>query len=111
MERKQALIELRDSLKVGRFPFMQAKIVSEKLSSFNRHRALEAFEGSLDGAHSIHGAVIPFHSYAVIWGSDHDGVAVMGADGKIFKGDGMPNPARAWLLAILEALIAQEPTT
>ena len=64
----------------------------------------DAFSGSLDAAKALHDAVLPGWRFEVrlstaeIWESYH--VA--------FSADVADNPARAWLLAIVRALIAKE---
>lgn len=62
--------------------------------------------GSLDAAKALHEAVLPEWECALQFNSNHAGAAVATC-GKIESGDS-PNPARAWLIAILSALIAQE---
>jgi hypothetical protein len=63
---------------------------------------MDALDGSLDAARALHEAVLP---------PDHQWVVGSMRDGKrslTFSGAGdEPNPARAWLLAILKALAAQ----
>ena len=65
----------------------------------------EAFSGSLDAAKALHEAVLPGWS-AVIQtnGAVQLHCPVHGAQTPAYNND----PARAWLLAILDALIAKE---
>ena len=63
----------------------------------------EAFDGSLDAALALHKAVLPGHG----WGLSHVGAYVCDLDGRAEYGEAT-DPARAWLLAILAALVAQE---
>ena len=119
--RKDALIELRDKVKAGIDP-------NESAAAMPCQRTTDltylAFRGSLDAAKALHEAVLP--GWAIsrltdwpsvgasceIWGT-HEG-----KDGERWHHhtDGRARAdahtlARAWLLAILEALIAQEPDT
>ena len=70
-------------------------------------KAGEAYRGSLDAALALHNAVLPL-SHAIIetagvaqvsWDKDWKNLSDAEIEGQ---------PARAWLLAILRALIAQE---
>ena len=74
--------------------------------------ALNADYGSLDAAKALHEAVLPD------WGRSVDATAPeMGVEVKLHSadsvsiGDHQPTEARAWLIAIIEALIAQEQAT
>ena len=67
--------------------------------------AVRAYSGSLDAAKALHEAVLPGWDYIVA--RTNGGLitlAQVGPDVEEFDQD----PARAWLLAILRALIAQE---
>jgi len=72
-------------------------------------RAYEAYHGSLDASKALHDAVLPS---AVIWDQSH---SYFGYEFSIllddyqFVGCSKHNPARAWLITILKALIAQSP--
>jgi hypothetical protein len=73
-----------------------------------------AFEGSLDAAKALHEAVLPGWWWVRPDGAEFGTIRVVGPD----NGDCYPSavgkdldPARAWLLAILRALIAQEENT
>lgn len=71
----------------------------------------KAYHGSLDAAKALHDAVLPGWS-ANVWSYPEDDADVSvtkagsgyAKDAEV-KGD---NPARAWLLSILKALIAEE---
>jgi hypothetical protein len=85
-----------------------------------------AFDGSLDAAHALHNAVLPGWKWLVRKADDGDvRIGNCGPECKGFAnvwpqenpnlgGDNYPvfsyTPAHAWLLAILNALIAQEET-
>ena len=69
----------------------------------------QAYNGSLDAAKALHDAVLPR------WGRSVDATAPeMGIEVKLHSaesvsiGDHQPTEARAWLIAIIEVLIAQE---
>ena len=66
-----------------------------------------AYQGSLDAAQRLHEAVLPDHN----WAFHHMNTCT------IFRADNcneftaaycLDNPARAWLIAIIKALIAEE---
>jgi hypothetical protein len=66
----------------------------------------EAYNGSLDAAKALHEAVLPGCKWGVgdVWSGVY-------WDGYYLHEPSDDNPARAWLLAILRALIAQEENT
>ena len=79
-------------------------------------RAIGAYEGSLDAAKALHEAVLPDAGWGVEWISKYPNL--MGSDfpysasvgwGEQHKGRA-ETPARAWLIAILKALIAKDQT-
>ena len=63
-----------------------------------------AFEGSLDAAHSLHKAVLPNYGWGV---SNKSTVFLYPPDSRPFSVTAT-NPARAWLIAIIKDLIAEE---
>ena len=108
MSRKQALTELIAKVEAGSedTPDFSA-LVSRPLMQC---KAGEAYRGSLDAAKALHEAVLPKNCF---WWVEHrpdgqfqSGVAV-GNLGRCFQAFA-DTPARAWLLAILRALHAQE---
>jgi hypothetical protein len=128
-DRKQALIELRDKVRVGDQPqprdFRAALEVPMQDMRYTvmPNDARAAYGGSLDAAKALHDAVLP--GWAIervtmwpglngecvvrIWGThDKDGERWHNFDDGRASGRSRDNLARAWLLAILEALIAQE---
>ncbi len=85
-----------------------------------------AYNGSLDAAKALHGAVLPGWSWsarnsgwASIWSPSYETLTWEAGDkvttdvlsGQRLVGDAPANPARAWLIAILKALIAMEEAT
>lgn len=115
MTRRDALIELRDKVKAGD---------ASKFSVFNPHdrtwdaispncrEASNAYHGSLDAAKSLHEAVLPEWGWHVRQ-DEKDGSCHAHAlypNYRVSPGGHTTesNPARAWLLAVLSALIALE---
>ena len=121
MTRKQALIELRDKVKAEPYATMGHTILCQrafpKPDDFDGSR--EAYAKSdaqmailawrnedLNAAKALHEAVLPGWGCEVCSGWE---VVLRQYHRKISAKH--TSPARAWLLAILEALIAQEPDT
>jgi hypothetical protein len=127
MKRKQALIELRDKVKAETYATMGHTILcqrafpkpddfdgsSEAYAKSEAQMAILAWRNDdLNAAKALHEAVLPF---------GYDNFDVFSLSGEVvikrykpinrFYGFADCNPARAWLLAILEALISQEATT
>lgn len=116
MTRIEALIELRDKVKAGDYAgFRRANRAAFSTPcqdmdlQLREEHCLHAYKGSLDAAKALHEAVLPGWGWQVFALTDCDYVAVL--DGPEFSTPEIEapyTPARAWLLAILEALIAQE---
>jgi hypothetical protein len=103
MTRLEALRAMHDDVRTGAIPD-DAETGAFKVLGFTQMRfARSAYDGSLDAAHSLHKSVLPG------WEWDRDGGIMIvwtdGVDRQIAYSD---SPARAWLLAVLSALIAQE---
>jgi hypothetical protein len=104
-ECKQALVELRDKVKAG-----------EEVSAYHASRtwpngyahAINAGAGSLDAAKALHEAVLPGWHYNLAPGYCHVLPPKDNGDQEASTGQA-DNPARAWLIAILSALIEKEP--
>lgn len=111
------LRELRDRVAGGNAPeyslFKEAYIPScwAALPLKQREKSFAAYNGSLDAARALHEALLPGWEWCV------DGVDALVQEphlpGRITQakpvyGAAQGNPARAWLLAILDALIAKE---
>ena len=107
MTRKQDLKALHDKVAAGDEPNQDEfrKVLGWHVDQ--RHqRAVLAFGGSLDAAKALHDAVLPGWG----WETSHllkAQVYHMECYSPIF-GAQLNNPARAWLLAILAALIQME---
>ena len=116
--RKEALIRLRDKVKAGTVCRSNRKAKwqdcdFEKVGYGYRVNAniAGAYNGSLDAAKALHEAVLPEWypgmSQNIYFADWYAWVQTKTAHRDARNLD----PARAWLLAILEALIAQEPDT
>jgi hypothetical protein len=108
MTKLEALIQLRDKVKAGQ-PW--------HFNEFDPYGALpgdwvSAFNGSLDAAKALHEAVLPGWVWCPEIGTDapYEGWLSPPASADGFS-VAATDPARAWLLAILEALISQETGT
>ena len=110
MTRKEALIALRDAVRDGRW-FQDAGIARSYCakSGLGLHAAKisGAMKNSLDAAKALHEAVLPEFKWSLSCGG-YARVFDCENDQEIKPWlDGRNNPARAWLLAILEALISE----
>jgi hypothetical protein len=107
MSRLEALKDLAERVEAGDPTYWD---FSDGFESSHATGAELAFKGSLDAAKALHEAVLPGN--AQWWvelrpdGRKLAGV-FLGNLGKAYEAYD-DNPARAWLLAILRALIAQE---
>ena len=107
MNKLQALTALRDKVEAGKWSFngwAEYPISRKDMSKFD-----DAYNGSLDAAKALHEAVLPGWTWVMgpaathLWRDEDYG------DPFCAPYEGVAdNPARAWLLAILEALIEQE---
>ena len=108
--RKKALIELRDAVKTEtatEHHFAAAFPSESAYGVCTWHHAIGAYRKSIDAAKALHEAVLPLNcTFTIYKGDDCYGVSVGRRPLSLAK-----HPARAWLLAIFEALIAQEPDT
>jgi len=111
MTRKESLISLRDTVKAGGvIRAIDARALWPGIGVWGE--VCRASQGSLDAAKAMHEAVLPGWHYSLY---DDNGIGFSETQierddwqGEPFSGKDK-SPARAWLLAILEALIAQEP--
>ena len=103
MTRLEALIELRDKVKAGIDP---NEIAAAMPCQRTTDLTYGAFRGSLDAAKALHEAVLPGWGAAM---EAHGWAIVRHPTKRFFDCQATSEtPARAWLLAILEALIAIE---
>lgn len=98
---KQSLIDLRDKVKAGAWNPYAAEL-PDGIPDICR-----AYNGSLDASKALHEAVIPDCGWTLvddgrarIWHKTPPKILIDFQEGA--------NPARAWLIAILNALIAKE---
>ena len=120
------LQELRDKVAAGVWPADFLAVDCEPLREVTTASLYAAFSGSLDAASSVHEVLLPEYMW-LIRSSDEDDVRRGSCKSGQFLaniwdartnpnegGKHFPtwagNPARAWLLAILDALIAKENT-
>jgi hypothetical protein len=114
MTRKEALEELIAKVEAGNdagFRRTNRAVFStpcqDMALQLREEHARHAYKGSLDAAKALHDAVLPGWWYVI----DHRTCSVSDMDdGPFFNASTNDNPARAWLLAILRALHAQEAT-
>lgn len=117
MTRLQALEALLDQVKAGEWDFRHdapARLVFPYHSASADDLGLDAraaFEGSLDAAKALHEAVLPGWPWTIenmnsglsrAWVNSSRGLRTPGYVGE------SDDPARAWLIAILKAIIAEE---
>ena len=105
MDKLEALTALRDKVKAG-----DAQNDGTMYSLFGEDwlHCLDAYSGSLDAAKALHDAVLP--GWCGAFSTDGVGqVWPLRQPDNFVEGECDDNPARAWLIALLEALIAQEP--
>jgi hypothetical protein len=107
MDRKTALIELRDKVNAGgALGNISGQLMAD--AWMDKEYFFDAYEGSLDAAKALHEAVLPNYGAGLGMPCTKEYCAELfdENDNSIFAFS--DTPARAWLLAILEALIAQE---
>ena len=110
-DRKKAMEALLEKVEAGEFDLRHnstARQVFPYLSATFDDLGLtarDAFNGSLDAAEALHDAVLPGWSCAL---NTNGGAQVIGPNGERRHGLKQDAPARAWLIAILKALIEQE---
>jgi hypothetical protein len=121
MTRKQALIQLRDKIKAGGWVSNGGSddswlvIHAAGFKHLHQHFYKAWHKGSLDAADALHEAALPGWSWSLHSDAcdEESQASVHFHEGDVHAhySEFDRNPARAWLLAILEALIAQEPDT
>ena len=113
-DRKNAIEELLDKVESGSWDCKFPQSGLSGLRSAKRYRnAAKAYNGSLDAAKALHDAVLPGRDWILTNQASHadepEGpmAAIHNGEDDPFEGSG-DDPARAWLIAILRALIAME---
>ena len=103
-----ALQALLDRVEAGEFPADTSArdlgIASDGLPIIKT--MYSAFSGSLDAAKALHEAVIPNHAWDIWRGIGADCVRYYGCNLPGIDTAYHEDPARAWLIAILRAMIA-----
>lgn len=109
MTRKKALKELLVKVKAGD---LQIEGCMFRAFGDNLTHFFDAYNGSLDAAKALHEAVFDGWVYGVNFDAHKEIYAFVG-DGVCYETDECysDNPARAWLIAILKALIAIDDAT
>lgn len=102
MNDTQALRDLLVKVEAGEAGWNRlATIAEDALPPREAALAATAYRGSLDAAKALHDAVLPGWGFAVTQvGANIEGPTE-------FYSDDANNPARAWLIAVIKALIAQ----
>ena len=119
-DRKQALEALLAKVEAGVLPeavFHGSSVIrghwayTMEFTADQRTKIFLAYNGSLDAALALHEAVLPGWEYVItsdtvdVWMPSNSGML---CDLSVCQGEIPDKPARAWLIAILRALIAQE---
>jgi hypothetical protein len=107
--RKDALMQLLANVKAGHgndpSDYLCLMIVNNSIAARN------AYNGSMDAARELHEAVLP-DWYVDEMGNNSKSmgwtIRIFNAEGNYKVGIGFDNPARAWLIAIIQALILIE---
>lgn len=111
VNRKQALEDLEAKVEAGNFPAdtsardLGLADVVERTGVPITKQMYAAFSGSLDAAKALHEAVLPGWEYKICIGWAD--ISHASGSPRVVVNDENEN-ARAWLLAILSALIAEE---
>lgn len=117
MTRKEALTELLAKVEAGWPPDIDTPYMRPFIAAFGANwiagHANDANRGSLDAAKALHDAVLPGWWWTKPDGPESGTIRVVGPD----NGDCYPSsigkhedPARAWLIAIIKAMIAGRDT-
>ena len=106
MTRKQALAELLAKVEVGNWDTFWEGARGTPVHA-HQFEVDDAYNGSFDASLALHNAVLPGWPYTInengAWTDSKRGLRQLG-----FRATSKDNPARAWLCAILKALIGQE---
>ncbi|QLB38278.1 hypothetical protein phiGT1_66 [Sulfitobacter phage phiGT1] len=105
-DRKQALQDLRDKVAAGTCDHGSFIVMDKPVDGIRAHHA---YDGSLDAAKALHDAVLPGWDIQMGTCEDDSFEASVAYPLRVKTYDGIASSlARAWLLAILDALIAKE---
>lgn len=114
MTRLDALTSLRKAVQAGDLSTVSAEHIYKAFGVHYQKRFWEIYQsGSLDAAKALHEAVLPGWTVVLSQNAHHrdwSAFVMFAIYGQIELESraNADDPARAWLLAILEALIAQE---
>jgi len=103
MSRKQALQKLLQCVELGDLTRVSGDDVYNGFASHRQAFFVGTFNGSLDTAKALHEAVLPGWAFAI-------GVSfaeVWKTNRVAYSAEILDHPARAWLTAIIKALIAE----
>jgi hypothetical protein len=112
--RRDDLIELLAKVKAGLYPALSdwAGIFPAKPTDDDYPRAMMAAQAALgwiDAARALHGEVLPGYSWQLFEedSGEFSSLVSKRADPRVYEEEWHDTPARAWLIAILKALIAE----
>jgi hypothetical protein len=109
-DRKDALTELLAKVEAGHgndpSDYLCLMLVNNSIAARN------AYNGSLDAAKALHEAVLLGYSWLLFEedSGEFSSLVSKRADPRVYQEEWHAYPARAWLIAILKALIANENT-
>ena len=109
-DRKDALTELLAKVEAGNFNWNAW--ATPPLNRALMGKVEDSYNGSLDAAKALHEAVLPDYSWQLFEedSGEFSSLVSKRADPKFYEEEWHAYPARAWLIAILKALIADENT-
>jgi hypothetical protein len=115
-DRKDALTELLAKVEAGiepsKFDVLRWMVESNDSESSSCSEVFPAYRGSLDAAKALHEAVLPGYAWSLYEEDSGEFLSLVSnrANPKVYEEEWHKTPARAWLIAILKALIAFENT-
>jgi hypothetical protein len=109
-DRKDALITLLAKVKAGDTKTGRFSMLMRSVFPYHDKIGNAAYNGSLDAAKALHEATLPDYHLNLALDFCHVLPDWNDGDQRASSGYCDGNPARAWLIAILKALIAQDTT-
>lgn len=106
MERKEALEALLEQVEASATKW-SARQVFVAFGSHQQNRFYESYHGSLDAALALHEAVLPGWRVGFITRTNIQWRVNLSVSADMRVNTKSENPARAWLVAILSALIVE----
>jgi hypothetical protein len=110
-DRKDALVELL--AKVEASCLDEVYCLTQHVNGIGMNASMwQAYSGSLDAAKALHEAVLQGWAWSLYEEDSGEFLSIVskGYNVKIYQANWHTDPARAWLIAILKALIAGEDT-